>query len=319
MLPRSLFTRYIIPALGLAGLGYGVLFTTVLANPAEKPAQQLNLPPTSAYPNAISGSGLIEANSRNIVIGSHLSGVVAEVMVTEGDMVQAGAPLFKLDDRSIQAEVAVRQSDLTASEAQIREAEARLADQQDQLQRAQNLKPGVSVTTDRVDRLRFAVRTAAAQLQTAKANLEAAKAQLQSAEVTLAKHTVNAPISGRILKVSLRPGEYVQATANEREPIVMGNDKPLYVRVSIDENDLWRLKPDAEAKGALRSNRDISFPLQFVRIEPYVIPKRSLTGSTSERVDTRILEAIFSIGDSDLPLYIGQQVDVFIADTKAEK
>ena len=52
--------------------------------------------------------------------------------------------------------------------------------------------------------------------------------------------------------------------------------------------------------------------LRFVRIEPFVIPKRSLTGDSAERVDTRVLQIIFELDRPEVPLYVGQQVDVFI-------
>ena len=63
----------------------------------------------------------------------------------------------------------------------------------------------------------------------------------------------------------------------------------------------------------LRGNPEISFPLQFVRVEPYVIPKRSLTGQNTERVDTRVLQVIYAFRRPlDRPVYVGQQVDVFV-------
>jgi hypothetical protein len=54
-------------------------------------------------------------------------------------------------------------------------------------------------------------------------------------------------------------------------------------------------------------------PLSFVRFEPYVLAKRSLTGDTTERVDTRVLQAIYTFVPNEFPAFIGQQVDVFIA------
>jgi hypothetical protein len=43
-----------------------------------------------------------------------------------------------------------------------------------------------------------------------------------------------------------------------------------------------------------------------------VIPKKSLTGDSTERVDTRVLQVIYRVEDDALPLYVGQQMDVFI-------
>ena len=60
-------------------------------------------------------------------------------------------------------------------------------------------------------------------------------------------------------------------------------------------------------------------PLRFVRFEPFVVPKRSLTGDSTERVDTRVLQVIYRVERDDLPLFVGQQLDVFIDAAPAEK
>jgi hypothetical protein len=70
--------------------------------------------------------------------------------------------------------------------------------------------------------------------------------------------------------------------------------------------------PSTVAIGYLRGNKNIKTPLTFVRFEPYVVPKKSLTGDSTERVDTRVLQVIFRFERGDLPFYIGQQMDVFI-------
>ena len=52
--------------------------------------------------------------------------------------------------------------------------------------------------------------------------------------------------------------------------------------------------------------------LKFVRIEPYVTPKKSLTGDNTERVDTRVLQVLYEMQASEEPVFVGQQMDVFI-------
>jgi len=84
------------------------------------------------------------------------------------------------------------------------------------------------------------------------------------------------------------------------------------VRVDVDENDAWRVRSGAMARGYLRGNKDINVPLKFVRFEPYVIPKVSLTGESTERVDTRVLQVIFSFDRGDKPISVGQQMDIYI-------
>jgi hypothetical protein len=46
-------------------------------------------------------------------------------------------------------------------------------------------------------------------------------------------------------------------------------------------------------------------PLEGERFEPYVLPKRSLSGDTSERVDTRVLQAIYAFNPAGFPAFVG--------------
>ncbi|MFM9147584.1 MAG: hypothetical protein ACKORI_05600, partial [Verrucomicrobiota bacterium] len=56
-----------------------------------------------------------------------------------------------------------------------------------------------------------------------------------------------------------------------------------------------------------------AIPLKFVRIEPFVVPKVSLTGGSVERVDTRVLQVIYQFErPADRSVFVGQQMDVFI-------
>src|SRR5262249_35701735 len=93
---------------------------------------------------------------------------------------------------------------------------------------------------------------------------------------------------------------------------VMGEVLQLHVRADIDENDAWRVRSGSIAEAAERGNSSRRAKLQFVRFEPYVVPKKSLTGDSTERVDTRVLQAIYRFADRDVPFFVGQQMDVFI-------
>ena len=87
-----------------------------------------------------------------------------------------------------------------------------------------------------------------------------------------------------------------------------------HVRVDIDENDLYRFRERMPAWANMKGRKDPRFPLEFVRIEPYVIPKKSLTGDNSERVDTRALQVLYALPDQPPPkVYVGQQMEVFLA------
>jgi HlyD family secretion protein len=82
--------------------------------------------------------------------------------------------------------------------------------------------------------------------------------------------------------------------------------------VDIDEHDIPRFRKDAPARAFMRGDQTHAFKLTFVRVEPYVVPKRSLTGDNTERVDTRVLQVIYKLEPGKQRAYIGQLLDVFI-------
>jgi multidrug resistance efflux pump len=150
----------------------------------------------------------------------------------------------------------------------------------------------------------------------ARAAVEQARAQVDMIQTDLDRALVRAPVDGDVLQVNVRPGEYVGAPPSQAL-VVLGNLRRLHVRVDIDEHDIHRFRAAAPARAALRGDPQVQFPLTFVRVEPYVIPKKSLTGDNSERVDTRVLQVIYCVDrapNSGMPpgLYVGMQLDVFL-------
>lgn len=289
MMIRNLFsTRYITIGLGLAGLIFAIGYSNSNGEVKHLPPAQLSLPPSTPYQHTVSGTGLVEASSRNVEVGSFRAGIVAHLNVVEGQWVKKGELLFSLDNRVAAAELA--------------EAKAAYEDAKDQMDRVRQLKTGTVVSEDKKLRIIYAAKRA--------------EAALQAAQVAYDQMTVYAPVEGRILKTRIREGEFVDAGGQGAAPILMGNDQPFYLRVDIDENDVWRFDQKAEAQAVLRSNREIIFPLKFVRVEPYVQPKQSLSGEMTERVDTRVLQVIYEMDTTKNDIFIGQQLDVFIKASK---
>jgi hypothetical protein len=129
---------------------------------------------------------------------------------------------------------------------------------------------------------------------------------------------VRAPVDGCIIQVNVRPGEFASATAGQAL-MVLQAPSGLHVRVNIDERDIPRFSPGTPAKGFTRGDAADTIQLRFVRDEPYVIPKTSLTGETTELVDTRVLQAIYDVADVKPKLYVGQQLEVFIQKSDAQR
>jgi RND family efflux transporter MFP subunit len=252
----------------------------------------------------LAGSGIVEASTENISIGTQIAGIVSKIFVEIGSNVKEGDPLFKIDDRSLLAELNIRR-------AAVQVAEVQLADAQYELALAESLSVERIASVEELDKDRFAAQRAQAQLGQAKAELESINTELE-------RLAVRAPVAGQVLQLKVHLGEFAQVaptTPGQSPLILLGSVTPLHVRVDVDENDASRVCPGASAIGCLRGNKDVKVPLAFVRFEPYVLPKKSLTGDSTERVDTRVLQVVFSFERGELPIYVGQQMDVFIDTT----
>jgi multidrug resistance efflux pump len=276
--------------------------------------------------------------------------MVTDVYVKAGDRVQAGQKLFSLDDRDLQADLGVkrvaceaararltkleeqpRAEDIPPAEARVREAQANLADAEVQMRLIESVTDKRAVREEDVQRRRLAYQAAqarlaeaqaqlallkagawAADIAVAKSELAQAEAQLKLVETNVDRLTMRAPIAGVILQNKVRLGQYAQCGPLTEPLMILGNVTPLHVRVDVDEHDAWRVQEGAPAVASPRGNGSLQVPLQFVRFEPYVIPKKSLTGDSTERVDTRVLQVIYRVKDKNAPLHVGQQMDVYI-------
>ncbi len=340
---------YLVPLLAIAGVVLAVV-TVVKGSRPPVPVPPLVEPPRAPFDSFVAGSGLLEASSQNIAIGTPVAGVAEHIAVRVGQDVKAGEELFRIDARELRAELVAREAGLKVAEAQltklrlgtrpeempqmrarVAEAQSLLDDAAAQLAMWQNVSDKRAVSEDELTRRRFGVASAQARLDEARAELalkeagswsadlavgeaqvESARAQVEQARTHVERHTVRAPVDGRVLQINLRRGEFAPAGPLASPLMVVGTVDPLHVRVDVDENDAWRVKSGTEARAFVRGNKDIWSDLSFVRFEPYVIPKRSLTGESTERVDTRVLQVIYAMKSKDLPIFVGQQMDVYI-------
>jgi HlyD family secretion protein len=351
---RLMVTKYVLPALALAGFLFAV-HSVVEARKAPPPSKPVMEPPVrTAATRLISGAGLIEARRENIPIGTNVPGVVIEVFVKKGDRVKKDDPLFRVDDRDLKAQLKVaeaqlqsfkaqlhklqmapRPEDVPPAEASVEEAQAKLNDAEAAMARTERLYNRQMAPAGDYDKDRFtyyAARAALARstaelvrlkrgtwkedLDVGQAAVDLYKAQVESIKINLDRLTVRAPTDGDILQLNVRLGQY--AAGVWKEPlIVLGDVNRLHVRVDIDENDVPLFDRHAEAVAFLKGRSRGKFPLKLVYVEPYVIPKQSLTGVNSERVDTRVLQAVYELPDKrPVDVYVGQQMDVYVRASK---
>ncbi len=306
-------------------------------------------PNRNPYTETIAGAGLVEPQSENIRVAAIVPGVVTKVNVHVGQVVEQGDVLFQLDDRQRRAELVVQQAavaeaeaalhrlrsaprteDIPPSEARVAKARAEMKSLQDQMDRSEELVARKVRTQEEFVQQQqafLASKAAALQaeaedarlkagswkedIQVGEAQVEQAKALLHQAEIEIQRLQVCAPIRGTVLKVDVRPGEYV-GTPPGQTLLVLGDIERMHVRVDIDEQDLPRFRPGLPGTGYVRGDANTPIELQFVRVDPFAEPKKSLTNAGNERVDTRVLQVIYALQSPPSTLYVGQQIDVFL-------
>jgi multidrug resistance efflux pump len=338
----------VVPLIAVSLLGLA-LYHVARNSQAEPPLEPPVAPSRAPFSRTIAGTGIVEPCTENIAVGTHSAGVVEEVFIRVGDHVEQGKPLFRIDSRQLRADLAVREAmlasaraqlerleqmprteELPGSAARLREAEARYGEEEDRYGRIARLMERKIISEEEFATRRQGLAVAREQLAKARADddllragawgpdkdvaraaVKQSEAQVEQARIDLERLTVNAPLSGDVLKVNVRVGEYV-AQPSSSELLILGSLAPLHVRAEIDEADIPRFRPGQPARGYVRGDPVHAIELRFVRTEPYVIPKKSLTGSNTERVDTRVLQAIYAVDATERPLYVGQQLDVFV-------
>lgn len=340
---RALF----LPALAAAAFCF-MTYHLVRSQQTPPEAPPPALPARTPFASTLAGAGMVEARGENISVASPLPGVVKEVAVAAGDRVTSGQLLFRLDDAPLRAELQVRQAqlgqsqaalertqelprpeELPVSEARVRRARAEVVAQTDLLKRRERLVADRMVSEEELVQRRQALQVAEESLATAlaedallraggwerdkaMARAEVAKqaALVEQTRVELSRLEVRSPVDGQVLRVDLRVGEYV-GTPPGQPLLVLGDLSKLHVRIDIDESDIPRFRPGMSGQAFVRGAAETPLQLSFVRVEPLVLPKQSLTGAAAERVDTRVLRAVYALEDAPPTVYVGQQLDVF--------
>jgi HlyD family secretion protein len=274
----------------------------------------------------------------------------AEVAARRGQIDAAAADMEALRATvpTREAAIASARAAQASAEARVLEADADLADRRNKLQLGERLLRTAVVSSEEVDNRRFVMQQAEARVATARAAVAEAAAGVVQAQAELARlvnpagggpgadiiaaekrialaqrecdkasteleqFAVHSPVDGRIIQINVRPGEFAPASVPAEGLVVIARKGPTHLRVEIDEVDIPRFRPELPAWASPRGSVGFRYPLSFAYVEPLVVPKRGLSGRTTDIVDTRVLQVVYTLADDEPTIGIGQQYDVFI-------
>ncbi len=183
-------------------------------------------------PVILNAPGTVEPLA-NVAVKPRVDGQIVEVAFKEGDLVQEGSVLFRLDDRLVKAQIAQAEANIAKDMASMRDAEATLA-------RRQALIDKQVVTEAALDQARYAV-------EGLKASIAAGKALLDSQKTQLDYLTIRAPITGRTGSLSAKLGAQVRAQ-DAAALVTINQTRPILVTFAVPQREIGALRRALAAK-----------------------------------------------------------------------
>ncbi len=290
--------KIILPLLACIGIGFSI-FMIYWSHRTPPAPSILFEPPHSPYTHYVAGEGFLESLDDNIEIGTSFPDLVWQVFVRVGDSVKKGEPLFRLDTRQQEANLkaALQELHLACTDYENKKIEFHYF---------KSLQDKAAVSKQEYTKSYYAMKLARDRVCIAKANVQRIKTMIT-------RSSIIAPTDGIVLQNNARVGEFANVNPFDRIPLmIFGKTNAYQIRVNIAEEDAWRVMKGAPATAFVRGNSSIQIPLQFNYIEPYIIPKQVLAGSDAERVDTRVLQIVYTLNPQNLPIYVGQLLDVYV-------
>jgi RND family efflux transporter MFP subunit len=185
-------------------------------------------------------------SAETVEIRARVTGFLNAVLFKDGAEVQKGAPLYEIDDREFQA-------DLAAAKAALATAVARREKATMDFQRTEALRPKGAVTAAMYDQ-------ALSEKKEADASVQSAEAKRDRAHLDVEFSKIAAPISGKISRSEMTVGNLVNANTSILTSIVSVD--PMYVYFDVDERTYLALMEQVRG-GKLESKRNQAIPIQM--------------------------------------------------------
>lgn len=313
------------------------------ANTEPTPPQdvQLESPPFRTY---ITGLGIVEPASGNIMISSPFNRIVEKINVTVNDQVKKGEILFQLYNADLRANLKIKQEKYEESVSNLRRLEALPREEdltiaREALNKAQAVfnqsateyclanryaksKSERCISFYKYQQAEADFRAAQAQfekvksgtwkpeLKMAKSAAEQARADVKAMEVEIEQTIIKSPLDGTVLQIKIHEGEILD---HSKAPIVLGNISALNLRVGIDQFNEPSFNPGCSAVAFKQGDTKTEFPLEFIRVEPVMVAKKYVSNALHEVVDTQVFEILYRIEtNDDSHLFIGEKMDAYI-------
>jgi RND family efflux transporter MFP subunit len=211
-------------------------------------------------------SGTVRA-ANQVAIYAQIEAPVVEVVAQNGDYVEKGDPLVRLEDDRYRDRVRQAEASLKIAQADAQSARASLAELEAQLKRTQRLAEQEYESQQQLETLKARVESARADVNRAEANVEQAEATLAERRSDLRRTVVRAPFSGYVGNRNAEVGQRVGANT---QLYTMGDLDTVRVEVSVTDRMVGRVQTGQTARITSPSLSDTVITAEVARMSPFI-------------------------------------------------
>ena len=274
--PRGLWIGIAVAALVILLLAIGGWWLLGRADPVE--VRTATVEAMSAGGGASQASSVLDATGyvvarRMATVSAKITGKVREVLIEEGQHVEAGEVLATLDPVDADAQRDLAAAQLGAARSQAVGVQAQLREAESNAERLGSLVQQQLVSKSQYDQAIAARDALRAQLVTAQRNAQVARDQLQIAENGLDNTVVRAPFAGVVIAKAAQPGEIVSPLSAgggfTRTGIgtIVDMDS-LEIEVDVGESYINRVQPKMPVVATLNAYPEWKIPAEVIAIIP---------------------------------------------------
>jgi len=264
---------FALAAIVLLAVAGGVWFA--MAGSGAVPVQTAvarAMPASGANATVLDATGYVTAR-RAATVSAQITGTLTAVLIEEGDHVEDGQVLARLDDTAQRAQVAQAQAQLHAAQATLVQWQSQLDQAKRDWKRADDMVGRKLVSQQAVEQAHTQVDTLGAQLATQRKMIELGEASVSAAQVQLGYCTVHAPFTGVVIAKAAQVGEIVSPLSagggftRTGVGTIVDMDS-LEIEVDVTESYINRVQPKQPAQAILDAYPDWKIPAHVIAIIP---------------------------------------------------
>ncbi len=244
----------------------------------------------------VTASGYIQPRQK-VDISADISGRVTGLYAAEGQWVDQGDLLLRIDPTSYEANVNRATASVAQARAQAAQARANLLRAESELTRAEQLAPQNLISPADLEQARTQLMVTTAQMEAAEHGVAQAEAGLSEANEQLRKTTISAPMSGHVIRLNIEVGETaIVGTMNNAGSLLLtiADLSEMEARVRVGETDIPSISLGDSAVVRIDAYPDKTFGGRVTRIANSAVtaPSANTSGQTAQAIDFEVVVAL---------------------------